>query len=161
MLNESLILIAEDNQEDAALLLRAFQKGHLLNPLQFVRDGDEAISYLKGEGKYANREEYPLPALVLLDLNMPRKNGFEVLEWVRQQPTLRLLRIVVLTVSEEIKDVNRAYQLGANSFLVKPVDFGDFLRLVAAIQGYWLWLSREPEVSRSQQKSAGSGRQLF
>ena len=153
MLSDSLILVAEDRDDDAALMLRAFQKGRLLNPVYFVRDGEEALCYLKGEGKYANREEYPLPALFLLDLNMPRTDGFEVLEWVRQQPTLRLLRIVVLTASDRVKDVNRAYQLGANSFLVKPVDFGDFLRLVEAIQCYWLWLSREPEISRSVQKT--------
>jgi CheY-like chemotaxis protein len=144
----SFILVAEDNENDLLLLLRAFDKGGLANPIQIVRDGEEVVSYLKGEGKYASREEYPLPELLLLDLNMPRKNGFEVLEWIRQQPTLRGLRIVVLTVSDQLKDVNKAYELGANSFLVKPLDFGDFVRLVQAINGYWLWMSRAPEISR-------------
>jgi CheY-like chemotaxis protein len=146
--NVSLILVAEDNENDLLLLLRAFQKGGLANPIQLVRDGEEVVCYLQGEGKYANREEYPLPDLLLLDLNMPRKNGFEVLEWIRQQPTLRTLRIVVLTMSEQLRDVNRAYELGANSFLVKPLDFEDFVRLVQAINGYWLWMNRAPEISR-------------
>src|SRR5882672_1918306 len=116
MPDNSLILIAEDNENEVILMLRAFEKGNLVNPIQIVKDGDEAIAYLKGEGSYANRQEYQLPELLLLDLNMPRKNGFEVLEWIRNEPSLRLMRVVVLTVSGQIKDVNRAYQLGANSF---------------------------------------------
>jgi CheY-like chemotaxis protein len=113
-----------------------------------VENGEQAIAYLKGEGKYASREEYPLPSLLLLDLKMPRKNGFDVLEWIRQQPGLGSLRVVVLTSSDEIRDVNRAYQLGANSFLVKPLDFSEFVRMTEALKGYWIWLSRAPEISR-------------
>jgi len=146
---EPVILIAEDNDNDIVLLLRAFQKGNLSNPVQVVRDGEEAIAYLQGDGRYQNREEYPLPSLLLLDLKLPRKDGFEVLEWIRRQPGLKALRVVVLTLSEEIRDVNRAYQLGANSFLVKPIDFLDSVALVEAIKSYWLGLSRTPEVSRN------------
>ena len=127
---------------------RAFKLAGLINPLVVVQDGDEAIAYLKGEGKFSNRTEYPLPTLMLLDLKMPRKNGFEVLEWLRTQPTLSALRVVVLTTSDQIHDVNRAYQLGANSFLTKPVDFRDFVQLSSAVKGYWLWISRAPEVER-------------
>jgi CheY-like chemotaxis protein len=130
----------------------------LINPLYVVRDGEEAIAYLKGEDRFANRDEYPLPTLLLLDLKMPRKDGFGVLEWIRQQPSLRRLRVVVLTGSEDIYDVNRAYDLGANSFLVKPLNMDEFVRLTEAIHGYWLWLSRAPEVQRPfPRKGASKG----
>src|SRR3989442_654748 len=110
----SVFLLAEDREDDIILIRRAFHKAHLLNPVQVVRDGEETIAYLKGEGRYANRAEYPLPALLLLDLKMPRKDGFEVLRWIRQEPGLRSLRVVVLTSSDRLQDVNLAYQLGAN-----------------------------------------------
>src|ERR1051326_7062364 len=119
MPDNSVILLAEDREDDVLLIRRAFNKANLLNPLHVVQDGEEAIAYLKGEGQYANRAEYPLPSLLLLDLKMPRKNGFEVLQWIRQQPSLSALRVVVLTSSSEIQDVNMAYRLGSNSFLVK------------------------------------------
>ncbi len=144
----ALILIAEDDEEQVALIRRAFKKANLINPLHVVPNGDEVLSYLKGEGQYARGAEYPLPALLLLDLKMPRKNGFEVLQWVRQQPGLSNLRVIVLTNSEDLRDVNRAYQLGANSFLVKPVDFERFVAVIQALQGYWLWMSEAPTLGR-------------
>jgi CheY-like chemotaxis protein len=153
--NYDVILLAEDNEDHALLTRRAFKQAGLINPLFVVEDGEQAIAYLKGEGKFSNRSEYPLPTLLLLDLKMPHKNGFEVLDWLRRQPNLAALRVVVLTTSDQIHDVNRAYQLGANSFLTKPVDFRDFVQLSSAIKGYWLWLSRAPEVQRpSELKSA-------
>src|SRR5690242_9739823 len=100
------ILLAEDSETDVLLTRRAFAKANLLNPLHVVSDGEEAIAYLAGEGRYANRAEYPLPELLLLDLKMPKKNGLEVLQWVRDQPGLRGLRIVVLTTSDLAQDVN-------------------------------------------------------
>ena len=141
-----LILIAEDNEDHVLLLRRALQKGALLNPVFVVNDGDETISYLKGEGKYADRYEYPLPTLLLLDLKMPRKDGFEVLEWIREQPGLRRLRVVVLTTSDAPADVDRAYELGANAFMIKPLDRHQFLELTDAIKGYWLWMSAAPDL---------------
>ncbi len=144
----SVILLAEDGEDDIDLIRRAFAKAHIINPLHVVRDGEEAIKYLKGEGPYARRDEYPLPSLFLLDLKMPRKTGFEVLEWLRDQPGLRTLRTIVLTNSDEVFDVNRAYQLGASSFLVKPVDFEEFVAIVQALQGYWLWMNKPPDVHR-------------
>src|SRR5947209_15641370 len=146
--NYGVILLAEDREEEVLLLRRAFARANFLNPLHVVSNGEEAIAYLQGEGRYANRSEYPLPSLVLLDLKMPRKTGFEVLSWIRQQPTLCALRVVVLTASDAISDVNRAYQLGANSFLVKPVDFARFVEVTHALKGYWLWMSKEPEIGR-------------
>jgi CheY-like chemotaxis protein len=148
------ILLAEDIEDHIMLTRRAFKMAGLLNPVVVVRDGEEAIAYLTGEGKFANRFEYPLPTLLLLDLKMPRKNGFEVLEWLRGKTELSALRVVVLTTSDRIQDVNRAYQLGANSFLTKPVDFRDFVQLSAAIKGYWLWMSRAPEVERPDTKNS-------
>src|SRR3989440_8913154 len=145
---EAVILLAEDRQDDVMIIRRAFAKSKLLNPLHVVSDGDEAIAYLQGEGKYASRDEYPLPSLLLLDLKMPRKGGFEVLEWIRKQPSLSALRVIVLTTSDEIRDVNQAYRMGANSFLVKPVDFAAFVEVSRALKGYWLWMSEEPEISR-------------
>ena len=136
------------------LILRAFRDAKFLNPVQVVPDGEEAIAYLKGEGHYANRAEYPLPALLLLDLKMPRKGGFEVLEWIRQEPSLSGLRVVVLTNSTEIRDVNQAYQIGANSFLVKPVDFEQFVGVIRAVGGYWLWMDQAPGIARPPRRCA-------
>src|SRR5438477_4694802 len=147
---QAVILLAEDRQDDAMLIRRAFAKSKLLNPLYVVSDGEEAIAYLQGEGKYANRDEYPLPSLLLLDLKMPRKGGFEVLEWIRQQPTLSALRVIVLTTSDEIRDINQAYKMGANSFLVKPVDFAAFVEVTRALKGYWLWMRSEEHTSELQ-----------
>ena|SRR5947208_2340555 len=149
MPDTAVILLAEDDEEHIALVLRAFKRASLLNPVHIVRHGEEAIAYLKGEDKYANRAEYPLPALLLLDLRMPRKNGFEVLKWIRQDPGVCNLRVVVLSTSEDMQDVNRAYTLGANSFLVKPAEFEQFVSVLHALQGYWLWMNEPPEVFRS------------
>jgi len=149
-INCDVILLAEDNEDHVLLIRRAFRQSGLVNPLYVVNDGEQAIAYLKGEGQYANRAEYPLPCLLLLDLKMPNKNGFEVLEWVRREPAFSALRVIVLTTSGETRDINRAYQLGANSFLTKPVDFRDFVQLTTAIKGYWLWLSQAPELVRPE-----------
>lgn len=146
--DQALFLLVEDSEDDVVLIQRAFKKGNILNPVQVVRRGEEAIAYLKGEGPFSNRTEYPLPALMLLDLKLPGQDGFQVLDWVRKQPTLKSLRIVVLTSSDSIRDVNLAYQMGANSFLVKPVDFERFVEISLALKGYWLWLSEAPEVTR-------------
>ena len=114
------ILLAENERNDVFLIRRALAQANLLNPLHVVNDGVLAIQYLEGHGIYNDRAKYPLPFLLLLDLNMPRKGGFEVLEWVREQPALRFLPTVVLTSSRDTPDIDRAYELGANSYLVKP-----------------------------------------
>jgi CheY-like chemotaxis protein len=155
MAEHAVILLAEDEEDYVLLIRHAFSKANIPNPLHVVWNGQEAISYLKGDGKYSNRDEYPLPDLLLLDLKMPRVNGFEVLQWIRQQPGLAPLRVLVLTSSDQIRDVNEAYRLGANSFLVKPLDFEDFTQLSQLIQEFWLKTSKAPETSRPSQKSAG------
>ena len=145
---QPIILVAEDNPDDVQMLKRALEQAAIDTPISFVSDGEQAIAYLKGTGKFANRAEYPLPDLLLLDLKMPRSNGFDVLEWLRQQPTLASLRTVVLTTSDRIWDVTRAYELGANSFLVKPLDFTDFKNTIQAVYNYWLALDKAPNVAR-------------
>src|ERR1051325_8855198 len=154
MPEHGLILLAEDEEDYVLLIKHAFAKANIPNPLHVVWNGEEAIWYLQGVGKYANRDEYPLPDLFLLDLKMPRVNGFEVLEWLRKQPGLAGLRVLVLTSSDEIRDVNEAYKLGANSFMVKPLDFDDTARLGTLIQEFWLKRSRLPQSSRPPRKNA-------
>src|SRR6266404_5750752 len=106
------ILIVEDGEDDVFLIRRSLDRAGVFNPIHVVRNGDDAIAYLQGEGKFARRDEYPLPSLVLLDLKMPRTDGFAVLRWIRLQPGLKALRVIVLTYSEDIRDVNQAYECG-------------------------------------------------
>jgi len=148
MADQSVILLAEDREDDILLIKRSFTKAFISNPIHVVRDGEQAMAYLEGEGKYSNRAEYPLPDLLLLDLKMPVKDGFEVIRWIRRHPTLRTLPIVVLTSSQDMRDVNSAYQLGANSFLVKPMDFENFVEMSRFINGFWLRFNKPPETSR-------------
>jgi CheY-like chemotaxis protein len=144
MSNQSLFLLVEDNPDHAMLLQRAFRKAKVLNPLQVVGTGEEAVQYLSGEGKYGDRTKFPMPKVVLLDLKMPGMDGFAVLKWIRQQAALTTMRVVVLTTSDEARDIDLAYKLGANSFLVKPSDFERFVEVTQALSGYWLWLDRAP-----------------
>ena len=132
------ILLAEDREEDVILIRKAFEKAGIRNPLFIVRNGEEAINYLTGVARFSDRRQYPLPALLLLDLKMPGADGFDVLRWLKTQPDLVPLRVVVLTSSEDIRDVNKAYQLGANSFLVKPLDFHNTVAMAETIMDYWL-----------------------
>lgn len=150
MSDHAVFLLVEDTPDDVMLIRRAFAKSRVLNPMHVSRSAEEAIAYLSGEGRFRNRAEFPLPALVLLDLKLPGMDGFELLKWIRQQPGLNLLRVVVLTSSDSMRDVNQAYQLGANSFLVKPVDFERFVEISQALSGYWLWLDRSPDAERPQ-----------
>lgn len=150
MAETSVILLVEDREDDVLLVQRSFEKARLLNPLVVVRNGEEAINYLRGEGKYSNREEFPLPDLILLDLKMPGFDGFDVLRWIRTQANLRALRVIVLTSSENVYDVDKAYSLGANSFLVKPSSFNNYVEVLRAMNGYWMWLSKIPRVARSE-----------
>jgi len=140
------ILLGEDDPNDVLLIQRAFRKSDVVNPIQVVGDGEEAIAYLSGRGPYADRKRYPLPVLLLLDLKLPRKSGFEVLEWLRQQPGLKRLPVAVLTSSAETPDINRAYDLGANSYLVKPVRFEGLLRMVQTLNLYWLIINEKPDL---------------
>lgn len=148
MLGFTHILLAEDDENDVLLMQRAFSRLGIANPLDVVTDGEEAISYLKGEGSFLDRAKFPLPCLLLLDLKMPKKNGFEVLSWLRDRETgtLKRLLTIVLTSSRETRDINLAYDLGANSYLVKPADFQNLSTLLKTLENYWLSLNQCPEV---------------
>jgi CheY-like chemotaxis protein len=143
------ILLVEDSPDDALLIQRAFRKANLANSVQLVRDGEEAVAYLKGDPPFSDRSQFPLPVLMLLDLKLPRRSGLEVLEWVRQDSTLKRLPVVVLTSSRESVDVNRAYDLGVNSYLTKPVGFEALLEMVKRVNLYWLILNEPPEIGRA------------
>lgn len=142
---EKRILIAEDDPGDAFLLERAFSKSGFTFSLTFVHDGQDAIDYLSGLGRYEDRSKYPIPDLLLLDLKMPRMDGFEVLQWLRHQPGLSRMLVIVLTSSDQTRDINRAYELGANSYLVKPIELRDLENLANVVQSYWMGLNRRPE----------------
>lgn len=140
-----LILLVEDDPNDALLLKRAFAKAHVANTIVHLADGDAAVLYLDGCGAYADRERHPLPCLVLLDLKLPRRSGLEVLGWMRAQAGLKRIPVVVLTSSQQATDINRAYDLGANSYLVKPVGFDTLLDMVHALNLYWLRFNQPGE----------------
>lgn len=114
------ILLAEDNEDDVFIFQRALAAAKITNPLQIVNDGESTLAYLAGTGGYADRIRFPVPMLVMLDLKMPRVNGLEILKWIREQRHLDGVSVVVLTSSAEERDITRAYQLGARSYLVKP-----------------------------------------
>ena len=137
------ILLVEDDANEIFLVRRAFQKANLSNPLQVARDGQEAVDYLSQRGAFANTPPAPQPVLMLLDLKMPRKNGFEVLEWVRGQPGLQQMVVVVFSSSDLPADVNRAYDLGANTYVVKPADFEELVRVIKFLEDSWLSTERE------------------
>ena len=132
------ILVAEDDLTDAYFFERAFKRAGLPVTLHFVRDGQEVIDYLQGEGQFADRTAHPLPHLMLLDLKMPRLDGFEVLEWVRKQPGFNSLQVVIFSSSGELKIINRAYGLGANWYLVKPHSMEELTELVGRFKKFWL-----------------------
>ena len=150
------ILLAEDDPNDVILFQRAMERASLsADSLKVVRDGEKAISYLSGQGIYADRDLYPLPALLLLDLKMPRKSGPEVLSWLRKQPQLRYLIVVFLTSSDSAEDVRLAYEAGANSYLVKPVEFTEMVELIKNVSFYWLELNEKIPLSGALASSEG------
>lgn len=141
------ILLVEDNPDDEALTLRAFKKNKLKNNIVVVRDGREAIDYLLGENEYADRDTRRLPSLILLDLQLPKMDGFGVLKKLRANDATRLLPVVVLTSSTEHIDINSSYELGANSYIRKPVNFNEFNDTVGLLAPYWLKLNLQPKLS--------------
>jgi CheY-like chemotaxis protein len=143
---ENTILLAEDDPNDAKLIRRALVKARCGNPVQSVSDGEQAIAYLSGTSPFDDREQYPLPILLLLDLKMPRKNGFDVLHWIRSQPKLKRLPVVVLTSSSVPQDVNKAYEAGANSYLVKPVNSSALVDMIKTIELYWIVTNMRPDL---------------
>ena len=141
-----LILMAEDEPEQAEQARRAFKKYCFVNPIFIVADGTEVLKYLLGEGKFADRDEYPLPSLLLLDLRMERMHGFDVIRWVRAHRDFRDMPIVVLAQSDELREVNQAYAMGATSFMMKPVEFVEFVHVSVVLPNCWLWLNTAPKL---------------
>ena len=138
------VLLVEDNPNDVLLIRRAFNKAAVPNPLNVVGDGEKAIDYLAGAGQYADRSTYPLPLFILLDLKLPRKSGHEVVDWLRAQPVLRRIPVIVLTSSSIPADLERSYDAGVNSYLVKPVDFDELRGLVDMVRRYWIGKNEKP-----------------
>jgi len=144
MNEKSVILHVEDDPNDVLLVDLAFRKAGLPVSLTVVHDGDQAIEYLSGQGRYLDRLVYPIPAIVLLDLKLPRRSGLEVLAWVRGREDLRRMLVVMLTSSNQPTDVNRAYDLGANSYLVKPSALEQLVNMIRQFSGYWLATNVRP-----------------
>jgi len=140
------ILLVEDNPDDEALTLRALTKNNLMNDVVVARDGVEALDYLFGEGKYEGRDITQTPALVLLDIQLPKIDGFGVLKRLRAAEHTRYLPVVILTSSSEQEDILSGYGLGANSYIRKPVDFDEFIETVGQLGPYWLLLNQKPEL---------------
>ena len=138
------ILLVEDNRMDVELTLDAFHEAKLLNTIHVASSGQEALDYVFGHGRYADRNAFPMPNLILLDLKLPGIDGFEVLRQIKSTPILKRLPVVILTSSKEEGDRALSYDQGANSYLVKPVSFDGFLGVVRQIEGYWLSLNVAP-----------------
>ncbi len=143
-MNESPILLVEDDANDAFFFQRAMKEADFTHPLQVARDGTEAIDYLTGTGAFADRAQFPLPCLIVLDLNLPRQHGLEVLRWIRGRDANNTVPVVVLTSSTSERDLREAYRDGANSYLNKPSDPDELVALVSALKGYWFGLNRVP-----------------
>jgi len=138
------ILLVEDNPQDEILILRALRRANLANPVDVARDGQQALDYLFRQGEYVNREGANLPTVVLLDIGLPRLSGLEVLERIRADVRTKLLSVVMLTSSDEERDRLKSYDSGANSFVRKPMDFGEFAETVARLGVYWLATNESP-----------------
>jgi CheY-like chemotaxis protein len=138
------ILLVEDEPNDAFFFEHCLKQAGIENGLRVARDGTEALEYLQGAGPFADRNSYPFPSLVVLDLKLPRATGFEVLEQIRREPELRRLIVVVLTSSSSDKDIARSYELGANAYLVKPSDSRRLAHMVHTIKEFWLTHNRPP-----------------
>jgi CheY-like chemotaxis protein len=131
------ILVLEDNEDDAALLKRALQKNGITSPVIVLNDGNEGVAYLSGKGEYGDRDLFPVPNVLIIDLKMPKMGGLDFLRWLKGHPEFRVIPTIVLSSSMQDRDVLTAYQLGANSYHVKPSSFEDFQALVKTVYSYW------------------------
>jgi CheY-like chemotaxis protein len=136
------ILLVEDNEDDAFLMVRALKSAGVEMPLRTIADGREALNYLSGVDRYVDRSEFPLPSLMFLDIKLPQVSGLEVLRWLRTLPDLRLIVVIILTSSNHPGDVREAYELGANSYVVKPASYQQLVDFARAFKAYWLQCNR-------------------
>jgi CheY-like chemotaxis protein len=148
MVEDPIVLLVDDSKNDAMLMRTVFERAGFVQPMRVAVDGDDAIAYLRGDGRYSDRKLFPLPTTVLLDLNMPGKNGFEVLDWIRHQAALRRMRVYVLSASSRPQDIERAYDLGANSYLVKPGNLDGLLHMATTLIA-WLKLGHFASVTEA------------
>lgn len=147
-MEDKIILLVEDNPDDIELTLRAFEKNNVVNKIIVAENGVEALDYLFGKGMHAQREIKDLPVLIMLDLNLSKITGFEVLQAIRQNELTKLLPVVILTSSSQEDDLIESYKLGANSYITKPIDFTDFLEAVNLLSLYWLRWNKPPPVRK-------------
>lgn len=145
-MNEKTILLVEDNADDEALTIRALKKNNLANKIDVVRDGAEAIDYLFCKNKYKDRDMHMSPQLILLDLNLPKMNGIDVLKHIRDNDLLKHIPVVMLTTSEQEDDITKSYDNGVNSFIRKPVDFKEFTDVVNQLGVYWMAINKSPKI---------------
>ena len=143
-MTQKTLLLVEDNPDDEALTLRALHKHNIANKIIVARDGQEALDYLFGKGDFADRDSAQLPQVILLDLKLPKVDGLEVLQQLRSNPQTRAVPVVILTSSNEEKDLIRSYELGANSYVRKPVDFEQFIEAARQLGLYWMVLNEVP-----------------
>lgn len=152
------ILLVEDNPNDQELAIRALKKHNLANHVQIAGDGEEALLYLFGEGKYAGRDISLIPRVILLDLKLPKVSGLDVLARVKSDPRTKMIPVVVLTSSGEERDRLKSYELGVNSYIVKPVDFDKFLAAVSELGFYWLLLNQPPVSGAAMRRRSGEAK---
>jgi CheY-like chemotaxis protein len=131
------ILLVEDEENDAMLLKMAFKENNILNPLHWVKDGLEAIAYLNGEGVYANHALYPFPEVLIVDLKMPRMSGLELLQWIRDHPYYKVIPTIIMSSSRQDSDIEKAYELGANTYMIKPSALDELAKMVKLAHEYW------------------------
>lgn len=144
LLNDIEILIVEDNPNDAEMALRAFKKNNLTDKVFVVNDGQQAIDFVFAKGEFSNRDKRSQPKIILLDLQLPNIDGLEVLKTIRSNPETKFIPIIILTSSKEESDIIKSYQLGVNSYIVKPVDFSKFVDAMHNLGLYWLMLNQHP-----------------
>ena len=140
-----IILIADDDAEDRMLVKEALEESRLNNHIQFVENGEELLDYLNNQGEFADKDKYPTPGLILLDLNMPKKDGREALKEIKSQDHLRMIPVVVLTTSKAEEDILRTYDLGVSSFITKPVTFGSLVDVMKTLSKYWFEIVELPK----------------
>jgi DNA-binding response OmpR family regulator len=140
------ILLVEDNETDIILIKRAFRKSYIANPLQVVKTFQAAKDYILGKNEFSDRTIYPTPVMILLDLKLPDGSGLDFLKWKNEKANYKRIPVIVLTGSQNDEDINKAYDLGANSYIVKPVNFGRLIDMVKSLENYWFVLNKKPDV---------------
>lgn len=153
-MNRELILLIEDDADEIHLMKRALSKAGLVNPLHVITHGSEVIPYCEGKGEYADRSRFPLPGLIFLDLKLPGISGLYLLAWIKGNPDFRHIPVVLFTSSDDPEDLRRAYQFGANSYLIKPMDFEEFVEMIKVTGTYWISLNSTPTTVRRRKSTA-------